>query len=50
MLGFGFHDYNTPKWKLELDALSDDLIYKTALSKDKLEKVLHVLYEHRVIN
>lgn len=40
-----------PLWKTYLDNMPDYIIEEEiGLSKEQLEKVLDVLYEHRVIN
>lgn len=49
-LQFGFLDYKKPQWKTYLDDAPNYVIEETGLSREKLEQVLEVLYDHRVIN
>lgn len=54
-LKFGFLDYDAPKWKQYIDeAESNGVLYEikreTGLSKEKIEQVLEMLYDSRIIN
>lgn len=42
--------YRKPSWETYLEDASDRVIEETGLSREKLKKVLEVLYEHRIIN
>jgi hypothetical protein len=39
-----------PLWKKHLDRADECTIQQTGLSREKLEEVLEILYESRVIN
>lgn len=39
-----------PIWKQNLDRTDEYTIEQTGLSREKLEQVLEILYENRVIN
>lgn len=52
---FGFFDYEQPRWEKYMDEAENsgvlyEIIKETDLTKEKIKKVLEVLYDHRIIN
>lgn len=43
------HD-NKPTWETNLEKASESVVEETGLSREQLQDILNVLYEHRVIN
>jgi hypothetical protein len=41
--------YTKPEWESNLEALTDDQIHQTGLSREKLIYVLEFLYKQKVI-
>jgi hypothetical protein len=54
-LKFGFFDYEQPRWQQYIDEADNkgvlrEIIIETGLSKEKIEQVLEMLYDNRIIN
>lgn len=45
-----FRNYNKPNWESYLEDAPDYVIDETGLSREKLQKVLSILYKNRIIN
>lgn len=43
-------ELDEPIWKKYLDDAPNSIVVETGLSRDELEKILDILYEHRIIN
>lgn len=54
-LKFGFLNYEAPRWKQYIDEAENsgvlhEIIKETRLPKEKIEQVLEMMYEARIIN
>lgn len=47
---FDIAKQQTPQWKKYLEDAPNFVIEETGLSREKLDKILSVLYDHRIIN